>query len=250
MPEPAKLLHIGHLDPSPRWRIAAHQHAFHELIVPVRGRMTLRCPEGRFTILAGDILIYPAGMAHEEESDPADPVESFFLSLTGSPVRGRSLLRRHDHSGRMRQLIRWLHADQYAKDRLAREERAALFQALLVRFFREDQGPEPELALQIRAFVRGHLGERLTLDRLAKEARMSRYYFVRTYHRLTGRPPMKDVCRLRLEYARDLIITTKLPLKEIAIKAGLGTPYALSRLFHRAFGMPPGAFRRSLNEPA
>jgi AraC-like DNA-binding protein len=250
MTKPAQLLHIGHLHPSPRWRIADHHHAFHELIVPVRGRMTLRCPDGRFAIGTGDILIYPAGMPHEEESDPADPIESFFLSLTGTAIRGRSLLRRHDHSGRMRQLIRWLYADQFAEDPLARTERAALFQALLARFFREDQGPEPELAQQIRSLVRGHLGERLTLDRLAKEARLSRFYFVRTYRRLTGQSPMKDVRRLRLEYARDLIITTKLPLKEIAIKAGLGTPYALSRLFNRYFDMPPGAFRRSLNEPA
>jgi AraC-like DNA-binding protein len=248
MPTPAKLLHIGHLHPSPLWRMPDQRHLYHEMIVPIRGRMILRCPNGRFMIEPGDVLIYPAGMSHEEESDPANPVESYFLTFRGPQIQGSDLLRRRDHAGRMRQIIRWLQADRFARDPLAPAERTALFHALLARFFREDQGPEPELAQRLRAFVRDHLGERLTLDRLAGEAGLSRYYFARTYRRLTGHSPMKDVRRLRLEYARDLVMTTKLPLKAIAEKTGLGSPYALSRLFHRQFDRPPGAFRRQFNE--
>lgn len=249
MPGKPLLLHVGHLRPSPRWRMAEHHHAFHELIVPVRGRMTLRCPAGVFSVTAGDVLLYPAGMPHEEETVPADPVESYFLSLRHADLPTTALRRRHDHSGRMRQIIRWLYDDQFTKDPLARAENAALFHALLAHFLREDQGPEPELVRRIREFARQHLEEPLTLDRLAREAGLSRFYFTRTYRRLAGLPPMKELQRLRLEYARDLVMATRLPLKEIAQKTGLGTPYSLSRLFHRFFGMPPGAFRRSFCEP-
>lgn len=249
MPTTPRLLHIGRLHPSPLWRLASHRHVYHELIVPMRGLLHLQCPSGQFAIEPGDVLIYPAGMPHAEESDPANPLESFFLSFKSPDIRGTALLRKRDHTGRMRQLIRWLHTDQFLRDPLAATEQTALFQALLARFFHQDQGPEPELAQHIRAFVRGHLGAPLTLDQLAKEAGLSRYYFVRTYRRLTGLSPMKEVRRLRLEYARDLVITTKLPLKDIAEKAGLGSPYALSRLFRQYFDMPPGRLRRQLNEP-
>jgi transcriptional regulator GlxA family with amidase domain len=62
---------------------------------------------------------------------------------------------------------------------------------------------------------------------------------------LTGLTPMEDLRQLRLEAARDLLLTTDLPLKAIAPRTGLGDEYHLSRLFRRAFGIAPGALRRN-----
>ena len=56
--------------------------------------------------------------------------------------------------------------------------------------------------------------------------------------------PMEDVRIIRANYARELILGTSLPLKEIAPRAGLGNEYAMSRIFRRYFNMPPGAWRR------
>lgn len=238
-------LQVGHLHPNPRWRMAAHRHAFHELIVPVCGKMTVWTDGSELHVEAGDVLIYPAGLEHEEQADPSEPIESFFVPFERPGFAGMGVLRKNDHGGRMRQLVRWLHADQSVPGTQAAAERDALFVALLARFFRDDQPTECELAQRVRAFVRSHLGEALTLDQLAREAGLSRSYFVRAYQRLTGYSPMQDVRRIRLEYARDLVMTTRTPLKAVAELAGLGSPYALSRLFHRAFGVPPGTLRRS-----
>jgi AraC-like DNA-binding protein len=55
---------------------------------------------------------------------------------------------------------------------------------------------------------------------------------------------MADVRAIRAQYARELILGTHLPLKEIAPRAGLGNEYSMSRLFRRVFQMPPGQYRR------
>jgi transcriptional regulator GlxA family with amidase domain len=55
---------------------------------------------------------------------------------------------------------------------------------------------------------------------------------------------MRDLQLLRVESAKQLILTTDLPLKAIAPLAGLGDEYRLSRVFRRHLGLPPGALRR------
>lgn len=251
MPKKVQLLTIGHLGVNPAWGTPAHRHPYHELIVMMRGNMRLQCADGHFTLEAGDVVIYPAGMPHAEKSVPENPVESYYCSLKcpSASAPGPGLVRRHDHSGRLRQIIRWLHADQGDRTPQAVAERSALFEAFITRFFIDSSGVETEMVRLVRAFVKNHMEEHLTLERLAREAGLSPFHFARTYRRLTGLPPMKDVRRMRLDYARDLTMTASYPLKEIAQKAGFGNPYALSRLFRRFFGMPPGEFRRQLGRP-
>ena len=61
---------------------------------------------------------------------------------------------------------------------------------------------------------------------------------------------MQDVRELRLELARNLILTTNEPLKVIAPQAGLGDEYHMSRAFRRYLGMPPGQLRRGTRAAA
>ena len=95
-----------------------------------------------------------------------------------------------------------------------------------------------------RAVIRKQIAATLSLAELARQVGMSKYHFVRKFKRLAGRTPMAETRALRADYARDLLLTTDLPLKEIAVKTGLGDEYALSRIFRIHFGLPPGAFRK------
>lgn len=47
----------------------------------------------------------------------------------------------------------------------------------------------------------------------------------------------------QVAYAAQLLRTTPLPVDEIAVRAGFGTPGTLYRWFTEAYGMPPGQFR-------
>jgi transcriptional regulator GlxA family with amidase domain len=48
----------------------------------------------------------------------------------------------------------------------------------------------------------------------------------------------------RVARARDLLLTSRLSLAEIAVAAGFADQSHLSRIFRRATGMPPGLWRR------
>ncbi len=94
-------------------------------------------------------------------------------------------------------------------------------------------------------WMRAHLGEALTVERLAAEAAMSPRNFARAFTAETGTTPAKAVERLRLEAARTAVETGHVPIDRVAEAAGFGDPERMRRAFLRAFGQPPQALRRA-----
>jgi transcriptional regulator GlxA family with amidase domain len=96
--------------------------------------------------------------------------------------------------------------------------------------------------------MRAHLGERLTVERLADEAAMSPRNFARAFAAETGATPAKAVERLRLEVARTAVETSLRPLEEIATAHGFTDAGHMRRAFLRALGQPPQALRRAARD--
>jgi transcriptional regulator GlxA family with amidase domain len=94
-------------------------------------------------------------------------------------------------------------------------------------------------------WMREHLGERLTIDRLADRMGMSERNFARAFAAETGLTPAKAVERLRLEAARSAVEAGGRPIEAIAAGAGFGDAERMRRAFTRAFGQPPQALRRA-----
>jgi AraC-like DNA-binding protein/mannose-6-phosphate isomerase-like protein (cupin superfamily) len=242
--EEMQVVSVGHVVPDARWGIKAHRHAFHEMILVFDGRMQVEGAGRRVDAGPGDVLLYPAGVTHEECSDPQRPVETYFVAFASRDVSDGEVVKAHDGLGRMRQIVRWLHDERHETSQGARAERACLLRLLLAEFER-GKGPEPlPIVALARRYAREHISEPLSLDRLARAVGLSKFHFLRLYRAATGHTPMRDVRAMRAHYARELIVGTHLPLKEIAPKAGLGDEYALSRVFRRQFGGTPGQYRR------
>jgi transcriptional regulator GlxA family with amidase domain len=94
-------------------------------------------------------------------------------------------------------------------------------------------------------WMRAHLAEPLTVERLADRAAMSPRNFARAFTAETGTTPAKAVERLRLETARTAVETGHAPLDRIAEVAGFGDSGRMRRAFLRGFGQPPQALRRA-----
>jgi transcriptional regulator GlxA family with amidase domain len=60
-----------------------------------------------------------------------------------------------------------------------------------------------------------------------------------------GTTPGAHALTLRLTAARKLLAETQHPLSEVALRTGFTSPATLSRAFRRAYGMAPGAVRRT-----
>ncbi|OGV61701.1 MAG: hypothetical protein A2498_03455 [Lentisphaerae bacterium RIFOXYC12_FULL_60_16] len=227
------------------WHMRAHSHPFHELVVVIKGCQRVKMDGVVREGGVGDVLLYPAGMAHEEWADEQGVFESFFMAFEADLPRAIPLPL-HDHGGRIRMLVEWLREDMrlMGGDGASAEVLRGLVSAIVAQLARMPSTAEPELVERVRRHIREHVAEPLTLDGLAHVAGLSKFYFLRRYAGLAGRAPMADVRLIRVERARELVLSTSLPLKEIAVRAGLGDVYHMTRLFRHHLDRTPGQLRR------
>jgi AraC-like DNA-binding protein len=83
-----------------------------------------------------------------------------------------------------------------------------------------------------------------TVEKLAREAGMSRSAFAPRFLDLVGEPPMSYLSRWRLNRAAFWLRSSDSTLAEVAVRVGYQAEAALSRAFKRCFGLSPGAYRR------
>ncbi|MEU7501165.1 helix-turn-helix domain-containing protein [Streptomyces griseofuscus] len=107
--------------------------------------------------------------------------------------------------------------------------------------------PEPTVAgtTATRAWALEHLGEPLTLARLAEHARMSLRSFTRRFRDEVGMTPVQWLTAQRLELAKQLLETTDLSIDLVAHRAGFGTANSLRAHMRTAFGVSPASYRRT-----
>ncbi|MER6994773.1 helix-turn-helix domain-containing protein [Streptomyces sp. NPDC000410] len=90
-----------------------------------------------------------------------------------------------------------------------------------------------------------HLADPLTVDVLARRARMSPRTFHRRLQEATGTTPLQWLLQQRVARAQALLESTDLPVEQIGERSGLGTAANLRRHFTRTVGVSPTDYRRS-----
>jgi AraC family transcriptional regulator len=84
----------------------------------------------------------------------------------------------------------------------------------------------------------------LPLVRLAKEARLSPFHFLRLFESLTGATPHQYVLRTRLRVAVTRLATESSKILDVALDAGFGDVSNFNRAFRAEFGVTPTVYRR------
>ena len=83
-----------------------------------------------------------------------------------------------------------------------------------------------------------------TVERLAKEAGMSRTSFAVKFARLVGMTPLAYLTHWRMQEASRLLREAREPILTIAERTGYGSEAAFTRAFKKAFAVTPAAYRR------
>jgi AraC family transcriptional regulator len=92
--------------------------------------------------------------------------------------------------------------------------------------------------------IRAEFAAPLSLDRLAAEARVSKYHFGRLFRQATGTTPHAYLVRVRLDTAREMLAETDLSVGQIARRCGYGGSSRFTAAFTAHFNMPPSNYRR------
>jgi AraC-like DNA-binding protein len=104
-------------------------------------------------------------------------------------------------------------------------------------------GAESRVTASVRAIERDPAA-RHPLDRLAREAGLSPYHYLRVFQRATGVTPHQFILRTRLREAAARLVVGDARVIEIALEAGFSDLSTFNRGFRSEFGMSPRDYRR------
>lgn len=214
----------------------------------------------QYRLRPGDCMLVTMPHAHRYWLERGGAWEYFWLLLTGrEPLRlAREILA---HAGPV------LRPDAAQTDRLAMaclallsqnpsagEASATAYGAMTALYDAAFVTPAsvslPPNLTRTLAHIDAHLAEPLTIDRLALVAGQSRAHFVRQFTATLGRPPSSHVEARRLDRVERLLLATELTVDQIARMAGYADGNYLAKVFRRARGLSPLAWRATRAEAA
>ncbi|HTJ39080.1 MAG TPA: helix-turn-helix domain-containing protein [Dactylosporangium sp.] len=106
-----------------------------------------------------------------------------------------------------------------------------------------DQDDHPLTALL--PWILERLDQPLTVEDLARQARMSSRHLGRHFKAATGTTPLQWLLTQRIRHAQELLEKTDDGIDAIASATGMGTSTTLRRHFNRVVGVPPDTYRRT-----
>lgn len=104
------------------------------------------------------------------------------------------------------------------------------------------------LVAEAVAWIRAHPERRLTVSDVARAVGGGRQRLERRFRRSLNRTVQEEIRRAHVELAKRLLATSSADLSEVAKRSGFSSPALLNAAFQRELGMPPGTYRRYLQE--
>ncbi|WP_441280752.1 helix-turn-helix domain-containing protein [Tardiphaga sp. 862_B3_N1_1] len=181
------------------------------------------------------------------------PAELFFAGDVGNEIlpteRLNDLVLLRDPLAE--QLARSLDDDGiYAESTFARSvaQTLALYLARCA-FSHARSGVLPKWRLKrVEEYVRTHFDQRIRLSDLARVSGLSRMHFAAQFKAATGYRPREYLLLQRVEQAKLLLATTKMPLVEVALTVGFCTQAHFSTVFKRVVRATPARWRSADRE--
>lgn len=207
-------------------------------------------------LTAGTALLIECGEEHDYRTVSKEPWCFYWAHFTGNGLNGilplladRLTPLRVDQPVRIRELFEQLDALHERTDRFAFSYRSSLLDELLshsVRALeREERGcPRGGNAIEpAKSYIHAHLSEPITVEGLADKCNLSKFHFIRLFRACTGFSPYRYLQINRIDRAKELLISTDLPVSEIAAAVGFSSSSNFGKVFREITGMTPAHYR-------
>jgi transcriptional regulator GlxA family with amidase domain len=99
-------------------------------------------------------------------------------------------------------------------------------------------------AKHLAAYIEDKLESKILIPDLAGVVQLSTSHFFRAFRKTFGEPPKEYIRGRRIRRAQELMLTSRLPLSQVALECGMCDQAHLCRTFRRIVGINPNAWRR------
>lgn len=263
--------HFGYQPPG--WSFPRHHHHLFELLYCLEGGVVQELNRESIKVVQGDWLLIKAGVRHELRNTFPSNFGYFNVHFDLDDAEIRSLLaaapyrhisRLEAQQSKLREYVRELEGIMQRnraegglrfEDKLLLQSYTLLLIHDVLALLREhpitmNASPVKDASLfatdvahAIEEKLSLGLSEEATVNGVAKELNLSRSQCSKLFSKVYGLSPRQYVSRQKLNLAKELLVTTNLPMTDIAEKLGFHSASHFSRQFRRWTGQSPSEFR-------
>ena len=256
----AKLLNVASAKYGGDWHSVPHTHNHVELFYIVGGNGQFLIEDQLYPVNANHLVIINPNVTHTEVSLNAQPLEYIVLGIegielaTGKNSNGQFCILDHfeslEISGCLSNILREMELKSTGYEDVCQ----AFMEILIIRLMRNTELSVPEVppviagnrqCAAVRRYIDLHFKEALTLDQLAEEAHMNKYYLSHTFKREYGISPINYMLSRRLEESKYLLAETDLSMSQISQLLGFSSLSYFSQVFRRTQSVTPMEYRQS-----
>ncbi len=196
-----------------------------------------------------DILIFPPGILRSGRTDSKNPwsfISVIFrmdLNEEAKEYFNKSILIWRNSGDSLRKLFVEASHAWTGKNPLFQVKCCMAATEILYKFLLSEMPyhkvPHIKKLEKARNTIQENFRQELSVEELAKSIDMSVSYFRRLFHEAYGCSPMQYIINLRIENARDLLLSGEVNVTEAARLSGFEDIYYFSTLFKRKTGSTP-----------
>lgn len=104
--------------------------------------------------------------------------------------------------------------------------------------------PTSNTMASVIKYIKNNINKPHTLESLASQVNLSKYYFAHLFKDETGVSPIEYVAQLRIDLAKTILKTSDRTISDIGLSLGYSSPCSFINAFNLRAGMSPSRFRR------
>ena len=258
----ARLLNASQSRYGGDWQSVPHTHNHTELFYIVGGSGQFQIEDRLYPVNAGSLVVINPNVIHTEVSLNAQPLEYIVLGILGIEIasnelsNGKYSILDHLESVEISSCLRNILREMGQKNTGYQDVCQAYMEILIIRLMRSMDltgaaSPHPgtgnHQCAAVKRYIDMHFKEALTLEHLADEAHMNKFYLSHTFKREYGISPINYMISRRIEESKYLLAETDLSLSQIAHALGFSSLSYFSQVFRRTQSVSPKEYRQSLN---
>ena len=255
----AKLLNAASAKYGGDWHSVPHTHNHVELFYIVGGKGQFLIEDQLYPVNTNHLVIINPNVTHTEVSLNAQPLEYIVLGIEGvelsitsnsdNPFCILDHFESMDITSCLRNILREMELKQPGYEDICQ----AFMEILIIRLMRSTDlsvPAEPQnnvgnhQCATVRRYIDYHFKESLTLDQLAEEAHMNKYYLSHAFKREYGVSPINYMISRRINESKYLLAETDLSLSQIAQLLGFSSLSYFSQVFRKTQGVSPMEYRQ------
>ena len=250
--------------------VGSHSHDYYEFYFFVEGAVTMELGGKKHPLSQGDVIVVPPGVAHRALlTDPSVPYRRFVFWLSRNYAEALSqqspdytlILKRAEAAdgklwhfdlltfnalrSELFSLLDELHLDRYGKQTQLYLQICGLLMHLSRLVYEQTHRRTKKESVStyaaIAAYIDTHLEEELSLDRLAQEFYLSKYYIAHLFSDSVGLSVHQYITKKRLA-ASAAAIQTGAKITEVYLNCGFQDYSSFYRAFQKEYQMSPSAF--------